>query len=139
MSDTGRTDVEGRSPEPSERGALPVARGTVLAGKYRVDDIIASGGMGVVASGEHIKLSQRVAIKFLRSWTTDGVKRFEREARACARIQSEHIVRVVDVDVLPNGTPFMVMELLDGTDLSFVLKERGHIPVAEAVDYVLQA
>jgi len=137
--DAGRTVVEGRSPETGERSVLPVPPGTILAGKYRVDDVIASGGMGVVASGEHIKLSQRVAIKFLRSWTVDGVARFEREARACARIQSEHIVRVLDVDVLPNGTPFMVMELLEGTDLSLVLKERGHVLVAEAVDYVLQS
>ncbi len=95
--------------------------------------------MGVVVSGMHVTLSQRIAIKFLRVWTPDGVTRFEREARACAKISNEHIVRVLDVDALPNGMPFMVMEYLEGKDLSAVLKARGRLKIEEAVDYVLQA
>jgi len=119
--------------------SLPVEPGTVLCGKYRIDEVIASGGMGVVASGFHVALSQPIAVKFLRVWTPDGAARFAREARACAKIANEHIIRVLDVDSLPNGAPFMIMELLEGTDLSVLLKERGRFPIDEAVDYVLQA
>src|SRR5690606_24387028 len=83
-----------------------------------------------------------VAIKFLLpeyAEHPDASARFMREARAAVRIQSEHIARVIDVSKLDNGSPYMVMEYLQGADLSEVLKRRGALPIEEAVDYVIQA
>jgi serine/threonine-protein kinase len=118
--------------------------GDLLAGKYRVETIIGSGGMGVVLSARHVAMGHRLAIKVLRMEAEErdprgAVDRFLREARAAARIQSEHVVRVTDVGTLRGGTPYLVMEYLDGEDLKGVLAARPQLPVGEAVGYVIQA
>ena len=116
--------------------------GDVIAGKFRIDAVIGKGGMGVVVAARHLDLGQRVAIKFLSPEVAnrgEAVARFQREARAAARIQSEHVVRVFDVARLDNGVPYLVMEHLAGDDLHDLLETRGPLPIAEAVDYVLQA
>ena len=119
---------------------VPLTEGEVLAGKYKVERILGRGGMGVVVAATHIHLRQRVAIKFLLPDATgEVVKRFLREARAAVRLKSEHVTRVLDVGELDGGAPFMVMEYLEGSDLSRVLRKRGALPVEEAIDYTLQA
>src|SRR4051794_8327169 len=117
---------------------LPVPEGTVLQGKYQVGRLLGRGGMGVVVAARHLLLDTDVALKFLLTREPDVVERFSREARAAARIQSEHVGRVLDVGALDDGSPFMVMEYLAGEDLSRVL-ERGPLAVMDAVDYLLQA
>jgi serine/threonine-protein kinase len=112
-----------------------------LGGKYRIERVIGQGGMGVVAAARHTELLQRVAIKVLPAHLAkdkDLVERFMREARAAARLRSEHAVKVVDVGARSNGSPYIVMELLDGEDLG-ALVERGPLPIPTAVDYILQA
>jgi serine/threonine protein kinase len=127
----------------TEPGRLtPVAVGDVLAGKYEVERVLGFGGMGVVVAAKHLTLGERVAIKFLlpQAMKKAEVKqRFLREARAAVRIKSEHVARVFDVGTLEDGAPYMVMELLEGADLSALLKTRGATSVDVAVDYVLQA
>jgi serine/threonine-protein kinase len=121
---------------------LPVAAGSVIAGKYRVESLVASGGMGVVARGLHQELEQTVAIKFLRpdvAINPEAAERFLREARSSARLRSDHVVRVFDVGKHEETTPYMVMEYLEGSDFSDELAGRGALPVTEAVDYVVQA
>jgi serine/threonine-protein kinase len=121
--------------------ALP-SENDVIAGKYRVERIIGRGGMGIVVAAWHLELDQRVALKFLLPELVergDAAERFRREARAAARIKSEHVVRVLDVGNWEGNAPYMVMEYLDGRDLSAELRERGRIPVQDCVDYVLQA
>ena len=125
----------------TEQGALP-ARGDLIAGKYRVEEVLGAGGMGVVVAARHITLPQRVAIKILRPKAMaipDARARFLREAQAAVTIQSEHVARVVDVGSLDDGVPYMVMEHLTGSDLSRILEHRGRLPVEDAIDYVLQA
>src|SRR5262252_3026773 len=119
-----------------------VREGEVLVGKYRVDRILGRGGMGLVVAALHLQLEQAVALKLLlpgASSVPEAVGRFLREARAAARIQSEHVVRVTDVGTLDSGEPFMVMELLRGMDLSQVVHATGPLAVTTAVDYLLQA
>ncbi|MEZ4315838.1 MAG: protein kinase [Polyangiaceae bacterium] len=127
----------------TEPGRLtPVAVGDVLAGKYAVERVLGAGGMGVVVAAKHLQLGERVAIKFLLPQAmkkAEVVQRFEREARAAVRIKSEHVARVFDVGKLDDGAPYMVMELLEGSDLSSILKTKGAVPLEAAVDYVLQA
>jgi serine/threonine-protein kinase len=120
----------------------PILVGTVLDGKYRVDRVLGRGGMGMVLAAEHLQLGQRVALKVLLPevcTNQDAVDRFLREARAAVRIQSEHVARVMDVGTLGTGEPYMVMEFLDGADLGQVLRARGPLPIADAIDYLLQA
>jgi len=116
--------------------------GSVLAGKYRVTRILGEGGMGIVVEAIHLQLDDRVAIKFLRSEALGSqqiVARFAREARAAIRIKSEHVARVIDVGVLDDGAPYMVMEYLEGRDLEAELARTGPLPLDYAVDLVLQA
>jgi eukaryotic-like serine/threonine-protein kinase len=113
----------------------------VVADKYRIEQVIGAGGMGVVLAARHIHLNQRVAIKFLRGKPhPELVGRFMREARAAASLNSEYVVRVSDVDTLPSGEPFMVMEYLTGKNLSKVI--RGYaampMPIFEVADYITQ-
>jgi serine/threonine-protein kinase len=119
-----------------------VQPGSVLLGKYRVERVIGVGGMGAVIAARHLQLDERVAIKFLLPTMLEAgeiVQRFLREARAAIKIRSEHCVRVLDVGTLEGGAPYMVMEYLDGQDLSGLLEQSGALPVEDAVDWVLQA
>jgi serine/threonine-protein kinase len=120
----------------------PVNVGQVLAGKYQIERVLGMGGMGIVVAARHLQLEERVAIKFLQPDALRDpvvVTRFLREAKAAAKIRSEHVARVFDVGTLENGAPFLVMEYLEGSDLAATVTQRGPLPVAVAVDYVLQA
>jgi serine/threonine protein kinase len=122
--------------------AVGVRAGDVLAGKYRVDKILGAGGMGVVVAAHHIRLDEKVAIKFLLPEVLGSVEhmaRFEREARAAVKIKSEHVARVTDVGTLENGAPYIVMEYLEGVDLAAWVQQRGPLAVEQAVEFVLQA
>lgn len=130
----------GYSESPSS--IVEVAVGTVLAGKYRVDRILGRGGMGIVVAATHLELETSVAIKLLLPevrGNQEVVARFAREARAAARIKSEYVARTLDVGKLDNGCPYIVMEYLEGVDLSHRIAERGPLPVGEAVQLILQA
>jgi serine/threonine protein kinase len=84
--------------------------------------------MGVVVEARHLQLDERVALKFLTpEWAThpEAAERFLREARAAVRIKNEHVARVSDVGTLETGSPYMVMEYLEGTDLSQLLEKHG--------------
>jgi serine/threonine-protein kinase len=122
---------------------MPFPPGSVLAGKYRVERLLGEGGMGWVVVATHLQLEQRVALKFMHAVHAnehpDAVGRFLREARAAARIQSEHVARVSDVGTLDNGAPYLVMEYLEGQDLEALLQSRRPIPLTMAVDYAMQA
>jgi serine/threonine-protein kinase len=118
-----------------------VKPGDVVAGKYRIERLLGSGGMGYVVSARHLQLGQLVAMKFLRSEAVenaDATKRFFREAKAIARLRSENIARIYDVDVLDSGEPYIVMEYLEGKDLAAIVTERTTLPPSEAADYVIQ-
>jgi serine/threonine-protein kinase len=94
---------------------------TVLMRKYRVEQVLGRGGMGVVVRARHLTLGEVVAIKLLNEelgLTGEMISRFMREAQAAARLRSQHVVRVTDVGRLDDGMPYMVMELLEGQDLA---------------------
>jgi serine/threonine-protein kinase len=116
--------------------------GEVLLGKYTIEHELGRGGMGYVVAARHRELDELVAIKLIlneHAQNDEVVRRFMREARAAAKIASEHVVRVMDVGRLPTGEPYMVMELLRGQDLEQLLATRGTLSIAETVDYVVQA
>lgn len=122
--------------------SVGIEPGQILAGKYRVERVIGEGGMGVVVAAYHLHLDEHVAIKFLLPEVVnneEAVGRFAREARAAVKIKSEHVARVVDVGTLESGSPYMVMEYLQGADLAGQVSKDGALPIEAVVEYVLQA
>jgi serine/threonine protein kinase len=119
-----------------------VAPGELLNGKYRIEALIAEGGMGVVKRATHLDLDCPVAIKLIRpehAQNEDVVDRLLAEARIAASLRSKHVNRVLDVGRTDAGLPYLVLEYLQGSDLAGYLARRGRLPPNEAVDYVLQA
>ena len=122
--------------------SAPVSVGDVVARKYRIDRILGEGGMGVVVAATDTQLDRRVAIKFLLPdalANSDIVARFSREARAAAKIHSEHVARIIDVGELETGAPYMVMEYLEGSDLAERIRSSPGVSPSDAARYVLQA
>ena len=118
-----------------------VAPGDVLGGKYLVERVLGTGGMGVVVEAVRRDLGERVAVKVMHDRYTsnaEAMARFQQEARAAVKIRGENSARILDVGTTEAGAPFIVMELLLGCDLATLLKE-GPLPVEEAVLYVIQA
>jgi eukaryotic-like serine/threonine-protein kinase len=120
----------------------PPGPGDVLAGKYRVERVLGIGGMGVVVAATHLQLGRIVALKLMLPTTHGSVEtaaRFIQEARAASEVQSEHVVRVLDVGALDDGSPFMVMEFLRGNDFARLLRTHGPLPIKDVAGYILQA
>jgi serine/threonine-protein kinase len=113
--------------------------GSVIAEKYRVEKVLGRGGMGTVIAATHLHLRTQVAIKFLTLGPSDQTveARFLREARAAARLRSEYVCRVLDFGV-EHGVAYMVMEHLEGEDLSRALSN-GPLAIGTAATYVMQA
>jgi serine/threonine-protein kinase len=114
----------------------------VLLGRYDIEAQLGIGGCSIVLRARDRLLDQTVAIKILRTdvgFALDMEARLMREARAIAQLSSEHVVRILDVGALDSGAPFLIMELLRGTDLDGVLKRQRLLPPGLAVDYILQA
>ena len=115
--------------------------GIVISGKYRLKEVLATGGMGSVWSAHHQKLDSTVAIKFMDpvlAGSDEARGRFEREAKAAAKLRSPHVVQVLDYGV-EEDTPFIVMELLEGEDLRSRIKTRGHLGLSEAATILKHA
>jgi len=128
--------------EAGDNSLAPVRVGDVVADKYIIERTLGVGGMGVVVAARDQVLDRQVAIKFLLpklAGSDTAVQRFVREARSATRITSEHVVRLIEIEKLPSGTPFFVMEYLEGSDLRALLREQGALPASLAVDYLLQA
>jgi serine/threonine protein kinase len=120
----------------------------VLAGKYHIESLIGTGGMGVVYAARHLRTEHRVAIKFLREEVLrdDELRnRFILEAKAVANLSHPNIVRVLDFDEDDAYGPYIILELLDGESLGQQLRERGPrtpdqalsvlVPIMHALDY----
>ena len=130
-----------QSDAPRTPQDIPDLAGRSVAGKYRVERLIGSGGMGTVWEGQHTTLGTRVAIKFIRpafAQNPEARARFEIEARAAARLQTKHAVNVFDYGV-EDGLPYIVMEYLEGESLSESIMRRGVLGAAETANIIGQA
>jgi len=122
--------------------ASALAPGTVIGGKYRVERVVGTGGMGVVVAARHLELNQALAIKVLlptAAKSQEATARFLREGRSAAQLTSPHVAKVHDTGRLPSGEPYLVMELLRGRDLREHLAEVGRVSLSQAKSWVLQA
>jgi serine/threonine protein kinase len=115
--------------------------GQIIGEKYRVLGRLGEGGMGVVYRVEHVLMQKQLALKLLRaeiSMIPQIARRFEREARAACQLDHPNIVRVTDFGREPNGTLFLVMELLHGESLLDRLATGAHLTVEEGLEIVEQ-
>ncbi|UQA57993.1 serine/threonine protein kinase [Polyangium aurulentum] len=113
--------------------------GGLVAGKYRIRTILGRGH-GVLVEAFNTEFDQRVAIRLLLAGQTDDkeLERFRRESRTLAKLESEHVARIIDVGTAPDGTFYLVRQFLEGTDLATYVRSRGPLPLQEAVLLVLQ-
>ncbi|HLK37794.1 MAG TPA: serine/threonine-protein kinase [Polyangiaceae bacterium] len=129
-------------PDAAALSDVPALAGSIIAGKFRVQKLIGSGGMGTVWEGVHTKLGVRVAIKFIRpqyAQQPEARARFEIEARAAAKLNTKHAVHVYDYGVSDEGLPYIVMEYLEGESLSDAVISRGPLAPAEVAQIIGQA
>jgi serine/threonine-protein kinase len=122
------------SPSPDESGL--VAIGSLLDGRYRVESVLGTGGMGKVYKAEHTGIGRTVAIKVLHSrlgGSKEAAQRFQREAIASGRLDHPNIVNVSDSGALEDGSLYLVMEALEGEPLGNRLVRDKRIPWPEAL------
>ncbi len=118
-----------------------ITPGSVLSSKYKLLRLLGEGGMGAVYEAEHLVLGTRVAVKILHPDLArrEGLMdRFLQEAMVAARIRSENVVHVMDVERTPDGVAFMVMELLQGESLADTLGRVRRLEEPAACEYARQ-
>ncbi len=123
----------------AESSSTLVLAGRTIGGRYRLIEPIAEGGMATVYRGWHVLLDQPIAVKVLKHEFCEhreAVARFLLEARAGARLRGKHVALVLDIGRISGGPPFMVTELLQGTDLRTLLRNDGPLSIADAVELV---
>jgi serine/threonine protein kinase len=129
-------------------GSIPLAAGSIIAGKYRLEKPLARGGMGSVWVAQHIALDEPVALKLINRSAhqygeadarqqQDAEIRLQREAKSAARLRSPHIVQLLDYGV-DRETPYIVMELLEGEHLGARLRRKGRLSLAAATSIAEQ-
>lgn len=120
---------------------MQMTLGQIYADKYRIVRLLGEGAMGAVYEAENTRIHRRVALKLLHpqlAHKADTLRRFEREAQAAGRIGSQHIVEVLDLGELADGSRFMVLEYLDGTTLDQRIRARRRLTPEEATPIVCQ-
>ena len=119
--------------QSAERDAL---LGTLLAGRYRIEALIGSGGMGAVYRAEHVHMRKAVAVKVLHKEMTafpEVVARFEREAVAAGRIEHPHVVSASDFGQLEDGSFYLVLEFIEGQSLAKLVSKAGALSPLRAL------
>ncbi len=108
--------------------------GTVLGGRFRLDALLARGGVGVVFRSTDVEIGRPVAVKLLPQALDQGSKRerFLREARLAATVGHPHVVKIYDAGFYEDARPFLVMELLDGATLHQRIQDVGPLNMADA-------
>src|SRR5437870_2828217 len=124
---------------PPQPKAYP-SIGEVIDGKYQIERMLGEGGMGAVAKATHLLRRAPVALKFMSPNVVafpGAVERFLNEGVAASQIESDHVVHIFDVGKLPNGSPYLVMEYMEGSDLSDLLAREGRpgLEIARAVHF----
>lgn len=108
--------------------------GKLIQDRYRIDSMIAKGSMGVVYKATQELIGREVAVKVLHGYLVadeESIKRFHKEAKAASRLNHPNITTLYDYGVLGSGQPYIVMDLLHGSSLADILKQREYLPVDE--------
>ncbi|XXY54193.1 serine/threonine-protein kinase [Sorangium sp. So ce269] len=127
------------SDAPAESAAAQMV-GTVISDRYRIVELVATGGMGAVYKAEHLLLRKWLAVKILlpaAKGSPELTARFEREAIAGAHIQHPNIASATDFGTLPDGSRFLVLEYVRGATLDRIIK-KGPLPAPRAAEIARQ-
>lgn len=138
---TSEGPAQGSLTKTLETPLYVLAKGSVIAGKYRIIEEIGRGGMGVVHKAEDIKLKRTVALKFLpHQWTSDpdARERFVQEARAASALDHPHICNIHEIEETEDGRMYIAMAYYEGESLRDKIK-RGPLKKEEALDIIVQA
>jgi len=125
-------------PAPTPGLTIPLQRGE----SFQIGRVLGTGGMGTVVEATHAPSGRRVALKFLHDELLDHPtipQRFAREVELATSLTTAHVARTFGVERTPHGTPFMIMELLDGRDLNGLLRGEGKLAPARASRLISQA
>ncbi len=131
----------GSSAPPPSRPAVSHLMGKTIGGRYRIRGVLGEGGMGTVFEAEHIALGRSVAVKVLHATHTtkkDSIRRFHQEARAAGAIGHPNICGVIDLGTLDDGSPYIVMERLQGETLADRVSSEGGLPFDDVIDILIQ-
>lgn len=109
--------------------------GSLVLRRYRLDEVISSGGMGVLYRATHLRTGRKVALKYLLD--RDDNERFALEARSAVELKHPNVVDVIDMDEDDDGVAFMVLELLDGLSLAQVLQKQPRLNPAQCLEWLL--
>jgi len=123
-----------RAYEREERRDVAITEGAIIGGKFKLERLLAQGGMGSVWIARHQLLDTDVAVKFMEKTIAENESarhRFEREAKAAVLIKSPHVVQVLDYGI-EDGAPYIAMELLDGEDLDHRLERGGPLDLEKS-------
>lgn len=115
--------------------------GATLAGKYRIEERLSSGGMCDVFRARHVLIDKEVAVKVLKSHYAADAKiagRFEQEARAASRVRHPNAIDVTDFGIAPGDAPFIVMELVEGETLGQLIRRSGPLTLQRAASILRQ-
>jgi serine/threonine protein kinase len=140
MSDDNETWASKPAAAPNKPATLNITPGTVLKGTYRIEQELGSGGMGTVFLATHIGLDKRMAVKVLSPRavaSAESLARFEREAKVAGKVSHPAMTQVIDFG-LEQGTPYIVMEYVDGAELAQLIDRAGALPPRQAVAVMRQ-
>jgi serine/threonine-protein kinase len=121
-------------------GARDLREGVLVSGKYRIEKLIARGGMGLVYRASQPMIARRVALKVVRPELLshpDAADKLINEACVMGQFQNDHVCRILDAGRLEDGAPYLVLEYLDGTDLRVLLNRENRIEPRRAVDWMM--
>jgi len=116
--------------------------GSIIQNRYEVEEPIGRGGMSSVYRARDLNSGEKVAFKVMHAHLLDNpsnVRRFRREAQAANKVRHPHAVKIFDVGVTPNGSPYIIMDYLDGPSLSDVIAKEGKLPVERCMNIFIQA
>jgi serine/threonine protein kinase len=138
------SEVKEDDSRPSSKSAeVPFAVGDMIDGRYRLQRDLGRGAAGQVFEAVHTFMGRKVALKFVGVDVSPKMRRelhtrLEREARALAAVRHPSVVGVLDGGVLPDGTPYLVMELLEGRTLEGIIAARGCTTADDAISIGIQ-
>ncbi|WP_224247209.1 serine/threonine-protein kinase [Hyalangium gracile] len=141
MSEDDKTHAPARKPPASpQTSGSQISPGAVLKDTYRIEAELGSGGMGTVYRATHIGLDKTMAVKVLSPRaisSPESLARFGREARVAGKVNHPAMTHVIDFGV-EQGTPYIVMEYVDGIELAEYIERQGPMPPRQAVAVMRQ-
>lgn len=139
MSTFEATD-DGNSANSASQVSLALHPGETILGKFKIVDLLGQGGVGSVYLVDHVFLARQFALKCLNKQQPNDVswRRFLNEAKAASKLDHPNLIKVHEFDLLPDGRPFILMDLVVGQTLADLTKHTGSMPVDRAVKIMIQ-